>query len=99
MRDPNIQDALEQDLKDIAFNKAVDALIPVVKEDRTVFDGFLMDNYPDVYASDEEILEYLHKNINKKTKISVLTDYGIVTLNKDKWMEYVEDEAKRRVEG
>lgn len=91
MFDPNLQDAYEDDLRTIQYNKAIEALIPLVKEERAVFDGFLRDEYPDLYEKlSEEDIGGLQSTLNRIKRTDPMTD---------KWLEYVEDEARRRVEG
>lgn len=91
--DPVEQDTREYHDKLANYNKAIEAMIPVVKEDYTFFESFLMDEYPDIYNEIDD-LEAIHTSF-------LITNSREGSWNKiyDKWMEYVEDEAKRRVEG
>jgi len=93
--EPNFDDAYEQDLKDIAYTKAVEALIPVVKEDYTVFDNTMRDHFEDFYNdAREQQLRDLHK-----AYIAMPHHIALVDIKYVKWLEYVEREAKRRVDG
>lgn len=101
--------SIEQDIKahgieETKFNRAVEAMIPVVKEDYTFFESFLMDEYPDVMNEIND-LKSLHNRFYPYNGSLHFDGEMFVLFGKkedeiyDKWLEYVEDEAKRRVEG
>ena len=91
MQDPVIQDINEYLYEEAKFNKAVEAMIPVVMEDYTFFEEFLMVEYPEHYNTySDNDLENLFNECRK-------TKGGMPLL--DKWLEYVNNEAVRRVEG
>lgn len=85
------QDTREYHDKLANYNKAIEALIPLVKEERTLFDEFLMTEYTDLYNQmSENEINGLQRTLNAAKRPDAM---------KDKWLEYVEDEAKRRVDG
>lgn len=74
------------------YNRAIEAMIPIVEDDYTFFESFLMDEYEDVYNGySEESLKLLHKNhiIQSESDDEMF----------NKWQEYVLDEVKRRIDG
>ena len=95
MMDPNLQDAYEDDLKTIRYNKAIEAMIPVVKGDYCFFEGVVMDEDPDLYnAASENGLRDIHKTFYSDFKI-LEEDIELYTA----WHASVYSEAVRRVEG
>lgn len=91
MFDPNLQDAYEDDLRTIQYNKDIEALIPLVKEERTLFNEFLMTEYTDLYNQmSENEINGLQRTLNAAKRPDAM---------KDKWLEYVEEEARRRADG
>lgn len=65
MIDPNTQDALEEDLKTIQYNRAVEALFPIVKRDYCFFEGVIFDYFPDIYNAEAE-LETMHEQFQRQ---------------------------------
>ena len=100
------QDTNEYHDKLAKFNRAVEAMIPVVRDEFTVLDSAIMDYFPEYYDSheDSEIRE-LHKRFNGPSPRihfdgEMFVIYGKIEDEiKDKWLECVNEEAKRRVEG
>ncbi len=89
MTDPVVQDTNEYHEKLARFNRAVEAVVPIVREKVTEFEGFLMDEYSTYFEMVNNTDQFLCfvNNLPKDAEIRV------------DWDNYVLEEAKRRVEG
>ena len=96
MIDPVEQDLKAHGIEETKFNRAVEAMIPVVMDDYTFFESFLMDEFQDIYGSfaSEELID-----LHQQCILSIRDNYQQHGSIAEKWLEYVNNEAVRRVEG
>ncbi len=95
MIDPVVQDTDEHHEKLARFNRAVEVMVPIVREDVTVFEGFLMDEYPDIFKDTNDTEKFMC-TFNNLSRDSLPFETLLLI---DGWDNYVLEEAKRRVEG
>lgn len=98
MTDVNEQDADEDDLKTIQYNKAIAEVEPLVVEDYYVFNNVIRDEDPDMYEEiDENKLKFMHQNFIQGYHMKLpKIIYGYLF---GKWLEAVHQESERRVIG
>lgn len=88
--DPVEQDIKRHGIEETKYNRAFEALRPIVRESYVLFEGFLMDYYQEYYNSlDDETLHNMHVMLNQPYQ-----QYEMA----DKWLEYVDREVERRLE-
>lgn len=93
--EPMHQDAYEEDLKTMRFQKAVNDLVPHVKDKRTFFDGFIREHYPEVYDNlPEEFMALIHTGLVCYKQFN-----GVSNSVHDKFEDAAYQEAIRRAEG
>lgn len=89
MIDPNIQDAPEDDLKTIQFNKAIEEMEKLIKQERSSIDGFMQDIYSEMSEENLQSLRIALNNRNEKLAGFIFVQY---------WDKYLREEAVRRIE-
>lgn len=87
--------AYEEDLKNMRFQKAVNDLVPHVKDSRAFFDAFIQENYQDVYDTiPEAFLDIIHTGLVCYKQFN-----GTSNSVHDEFEEKAYEEAIRRAEG